>query len=193
MSTSLSMLPLTFSWAEARRHGFSDRRLYAMRDAGELVELGRGLYRWADAPPADLDLLEIAHRAPDATICLTSALARHGLTDAIPASIDIALPRGQRHPRTQAPVTWHSFATDTFELGRERIDLGDGAAIGCYSGQRCIIDAYRLRHREGADIAHEALRRWLHQRGTQPSDLLAMAHAFPKAEPAIRAALEILL
>lgn len=61
--------------------------------------LGRGLYRWADAPAADLDLIEIAERAPRATLCLETALAHHDLVDATPASIDIAIPRGETRPK----------------------------------------------------------------------------------------------
>lgn len=64
----------------------------ALRDQGVIQTIGRGLYRRADANiTVDLDLLEIGYRALRATLCLTSALARHDLTDLIPASIDIAL------------------------------------------------------------------------------------------------------
>lgn len=191
---AFARLPSTFSYSEARGRGVSERRLYALRDAGLLEVLGRGLYRRTDAPiEADTDLLEIAHRAAQSTLCLTTALARHGLSDAIPGSIDVALPRGHRRPRTQAPVTWHAFAAETFEIGRMELPLADGMGIGLYGAERCIVDAFRLRHREGPEVAHEALRRWLRRRGTQPAALLAMARSFPKAEPALRAALEILL
>ena len=39
----------------------------------------------------------------------------------------------------------------------------------------------------------QALRRWLRRPGSQPSALLAMARHFPKALPALRAALQVLL
>jgi Transcriptional regulator, AbiEi antitoxin len=190
----LAGLPAAFSYTDARAAGLSDRRLYALRDAGLIEPLGRGLFQRADAVgEADPNLVEIAHRAPRATLCLTTALARHGLTDAIPASIDAALPRGSRHPQTQAPVTWHTFAPDTFDIGRGELILTASTAIGLYDQQRCLIDAFRLRHLEGTDTAVEALRRWLRRPGAQPSTLLAMARAFPKAEPALRSTLEILL
>ena len=190
----LAGLPAMFSYTEARSGGLSDRRLYALRDAGLIEPLGRGLFQRADAVgEADPDLLEIAHRAPRVTLCLITALARHRLTDAIPASIDVALPRGHRHPRTQALVTWHTFAPDTFDIGRGDLTLDASMAIGLYDQERCIIDAFRLRHIEGTETAVEALRRWLRQPGTQPTTLLAMARAFPKAEPALRATLKILL
>lgn len=192
--TILDGLPETFSYSRARAHGLSDRRLYALRDGGLIEQLGRGLFLKADAVgDADPDLIEIAHRAPRATLCLTTALARHGLTDAIPARIDAALPRGHRHPATATPVSWHAFAADTFDIGREEFALTAQTSIGLYNPQRCIIDAFRLRHLEGPEPAIEALRRWLRRRGSQPAELLAMARAFPKAEPGLRSALEILL
>lgn len=193
-ATALGALPATFSYGEAHAHGLSDRKLYTLRDSGVIEQIGRGLYRRAGgASTEDPDLLEIAHRAPRATLCLSTALARHGLSDAVPARIDVALPRGQRFPRVQAPVMWHAFAPDTFDIGREELPLGDGSRIGLYSPQRCVIDAFRLRHLEGPEVAVEALRRWLSRRGSQPGKLLAMARAFPKAAPSLRATLEILL
>jgi hypothetical protein len=190
----LTGLPAAFSYSQARAHGLSDRRLYALRDAGLIEQLGRGLFQRADAAEhGDPDLIEIAWRAPRATLCLTTALARHGLTDVIAARIDAALPRGHRHPATAAPVSWHAFAADTFDIGREELPLTEQISIGLYDPKRCIIDAFRLRHLEGPEPAVEALRRWLRQRGSQPAQLLAIARAFTKAEPALRSALEILL
>ena len=194
LASNLAGLPATFSYTDARAAGLSDRRLYALRDAVLLEPLGRGLFERADAVgDVDSDLLEIAHRAPRATLCLTTALARHGLSDAIPASIDVALPRGQRHPRAQAPVTWHSFDLRTFDVGRSALTLTAGLAIGLYNPERCIIDAFRLRHLEGTETAVEALRRWLRRPGAQPATLLSMSRAFPKAESALRSTLKILL
>jgi predicted transcriptional regulator of viral defense system len=190
----LASLPASFSFSEARKSGLSERRLYALRDAGLLELLGRGLYRRSDASiGSDSDLLEIALRAGESTLCLTTALVRHGLSDVIPDRIDVALPRGRRHPQTHAPVTWHSFAIGTFHLGREELPLAEGVTMSLYNAERCIIDAFRLRHSEGPEVAYEALRRWLRRPGAQPSRLLVMARSFPKAEPALRSALEILL
>src|SRR5258706_15047082 len=97
----------TFTYGEARRAAVSDKRLYRLRDSGEIVALGGGVYRWAEAPPADDDLVEIAERVPRATLCLETALARHGLIDAIPPAIDIAVPRGSTRPSLTAPSRLH--------------------------------------------------------------------------------------
>lgn len=172
----------------------SSDRLRAYRDRGWVEQISRGLYRWTDASQeADLDLIEVAHRAPRGTLCLLTALARHGLTDAIPSRIDVALPRGSRIPALSSPLQFHVFASRTFDLGRETIDIGGEASIGLYTAERSLVDVIRLRHQEGADVAWEALRRWLRRKGSQPAALLRMASHFHGAEPAIRQALEIAL
>ncbi len=183
-----------FSYSRARAHGLSDRRLYALRDGGLIEQLGRGLFLKADAVgDADPDLIEIAHRAPRATLCLTTALARHGLTDAIPARIDAALPRGHRHPATATPVSWHAFAADTFDIGREEFALTAQTSIGLYNPQRCIIDAFRCVTWKAPSRRSRRCVAGYADAGSQPAELLAMARAFPKAEPGLRSALEILL
>lgn len=188
----LAGLPDVFTYTEARRHGLSDRRLYALRDRGEIEQLGRGLYRRPGAD-ADPDLLEIARRAPDATLCLGTALARHGLSDEIPAVIDVALPRGRRAAKVTAPVRWHRFDPATFSLGRDGLAIGD-LTMGIYNPERSICDAFRLRYIDGTEQAVEALKRWLRLRGSQPSTLLRTARQFgPRAETPIRETLEILL
>ncbi|TDC02433.1 hypothetical protein E1091_00800 [Micromonospora fluostatini] len=189
----LHALPTTFSYSQARAAGLSRRRIYRLRDEGVIRAVSRGLYRRSDAEVVDFDLVEIAFRAPEATLCLTTALARHGLTDEIPARIDVALPRGRHRPSTSAPVAWHWFDPTTFGTGRTEIPLDRGHRIGLYGPERSIIDALRLRHQEGPELAYTALRRWLRRRDAVPARLLAMARAFPRVERPLREALEILL
>ena len=177
---------------EARARGVSDRLLYNWRDRGMVEQIARGISVQPNLA-ADPDLVEIAVRAPDATLCLTTALARHHLIDDIPPTIDVALPRAQRAPRMSAPVTWHRFNEDTFALGREQLAVHGELAIGIYNPTRSIVDAFRLRHLYGEDQAVEALRRWLAGRGNQPSELLDIARHFPTAEPSLRWMLQVLL
>lgn len=190
---AVGQLPVTFSYTQARAAGMSKYGLYRLRDAGVLEVLGRGLYRRTDGPPADVGLIAVAVRAPAATVCLSTALARYGLSDDIPAATDIALPRGTRRPAVPAAVVWHAFDPDTFTLGRDFLDLDGTTTIGLYSAERSIIDAFRTRGTEGHELAYEALRRWLRRPGSQPAQLVRMAAAFPRVSTPLRAALEILL
>lgn len=188
-----SELPELFSYTDARRHGLSDRQLRNLSEQGAIERIGRGLFSTTTLD-ADPELIEVAFRSERATMCLTSALARHDLTDEIPATIDLALPRGTRAPAASAPITWHKFDPKTFDLGREPLDVGAGYRIGLYSAERSICDAFRIRHLEGSEQAVEALKRWLRRPGSQPSQLLALAAKMgPKAAEPIRSALQILL
>ena len=186
----LASLPGTFRYSEALHH-ISERQLRKLIGEGSIIALARGLYRKRDWL-GDEDLIEIAAKASQATLCLRSALARHELIDDIPAEIDIAIPRGSWTPATHAPVRWRHFDPDTFDLGRGQLDIEPGRTIGIYSAERSIIDAFRMRHLEGTDLANEALKRWLRQ-GGQPSELLTLARSFPRTQSALRQTLEILL
>lgn len=182
-----------FRWSDAHAAGMSDPVLYGLVDEGRIERVSHGLYRLAEVEIADLDLVVIAAAKARATLCLTSALARHDLTDQIPSRIEVALPRGTRQPKISAAVQWHQFATSTFDLGREVIGLEGGFAIGLYSPERSIIDAYRLRHLQGDELGREALKTWLRRRGSQPSRLLELARSFPKTDPRLREHLRVLL
>jgi hypothetical protein len=188
-----STLPSTFTFTQARAAGLTKKSLYRLRDLGELEVVARGVYRRANAPASDLDLVELALRAPEATLCLSTALARHGLSDALITAPDVALPRRTRPPATSAPVQWHFFQPETFRLERGVLPLDEHVSIGLYSAERSIVDAFRLRGLEGHDVANEALRRWLRRPGAQPTRLLALAKRLPRATTPLRHALEVLL
>jgi predicted transcriptional regulator of viral defense system len=185
-------LPATFTFAEAEDWGLSRRRLQRLQATGAVERIGRGLYRRTDEEPVDYDLIEVAAKARQPTLCLLSALARHELTDVIPPVHDIAIPRGAWQPVVSAPVQWHKFAPATFAVGRTTIRLDDTYAIGLYDAPRTIIDAFRLRHAAGPDIANEALRRWL-RNGGKPADLMRLTTIFPGAKPALLHTLQVLL
>jgi hypothetical protein len=120
------------SSAEAEGRGLSRRRLQRLQATGAVERIGRGLYRRTDEEPADHDLIEIAAKAHQPTLCLLSALARHELTDVIPPVHDIAIPRGAWQPAVSAPVQWHKFTPATFDVGRTKVQLDDTYAIGLY-------------------------------------------------------------
>ena len=162
-----------------------------MVENGALIRFSRGLYRHTDIGAADLDLIEAALRSPLATICLTSALALHELTDEISAALDLALPRRKWHPAGPVVAQWHSFDPRTFDIGRYLFEVDAGVFIGCYSAERSIIDAFHTRGLTGTDVAVEALKRWLRRPGSQPAQLLDLATSWPRALAPLRRALEV--
>lgn len=182
-----------FKAGDAIQAGVHPRELYALRDEGFLVELSRGVFRLADAEMSPyLDLVAVSRRSPAGTICLNSALSFWDLTDEIPAEVHLAVPRGSHRPAIDyPPVRIHVFAAGTFDLGRERVCLESGEGIHIYSPERSVVDAMRMRGRVGADVAYEALRRYLRRPGASPGDLLRLARRLRAGGP-MSDALEVL-
>ncbi|MGH3491379.1 MAG: type IV toxin-antitoxin system AbiEi family antitoxin domain-containing protein [Actinopolymorphaceae bacterium] len=189
----LSALPATFTTGEALQADVHPRDLYRMRDQGDLLELSRGVFRRADAPvPRYPDLLAVAHRAPQAVVCLTSALAVHDLTDQVPAAVHIAVPRTARPPRIDhPPIEVSRFDVDTFELGVELVEAAEGERVRVYSAARTVVDVFRLRARLGESTALIALRRYVAGRDARVGELVEFARALHVAGP-LRAALDVL-
>jgi predicted transcriptional regulator of viral defense system len=182
-----------FTYDDAKNSGLPERHIYQLRDEGAIQRLARGIYQATDYLEADPSLLTAAALRKETTLCLASALAHHDLTDEIPTKYDLALPRGTRSPNIDGPIRWHFFDAQTFDIGRTEIEIGSKSSIGIYSPERCIIDAFRLRGREGYETANGALKRWLRRSSAQPSTLLTLAQLFPRASGPIQQALEILL
>lgn len=184
------MTPITPPTAD--RAGLSRAGLYRAAEAGNLTRVARGIYLPTNAPATDWNLIEAATRRPDATICLTSALAHHDLIDTIPDTLNVAIPRGARSPATKQAITWHQFDAATFSVGRHEITIeGSNLLIGLYSPERCIVDAFRLRGQLGYENARDALKEWL-RRGGKPNKLIQIAMQLPRAKTPILRALELL-
>jgi predicted transcriptional regulator of viral defense system len=167
----------TVSSAELIDSGARWEDLYRLRDAGELIELSRGIYRLAGAPAtAHLDLLAVCRRAPEGTICLHSAASYWDLTDEISPAVHLAIARGGHLPHIAYPPTRvHVFAAATFALGRIQQPIESGDTIAISSPERTVVDLMRLRSRVGTDLALGTLRRYLRRRDSAPGELLTLA------------------
>jgi predicted transcriptional regulator of viral defense system len=145
--------------AEALRLGIHPRTLYALRDAGVLVRLSRGLYRLADLPPlANPDLVIVALRLPQAVICLVSALAFYDLTTQVPHAVDVALHGGTARPALDyPPLRTFWFSGPAWAEGVEVHQLDD-TPVRIYDPEKTVADCFKFRHKLGMDIALEALR-----------------------------------
>ena len=179
--------------SEALRSGIHPRTLYAMRDAGVLERLSRGLYRITDLPPlGNPDLVAVALKVPAGVICLISALAYHELTTQIPHEVYLALPRGAEPPRLDHPpvrVFW--FTGKAFTEGIDTPEL-DGLAVRIYSVEKALADCFKYRNKIGLDTAVEALKRYVISRRVPVDKLMAYARIC-RVEKVIRPYLEALL
>jgi predicted transcriptional regulator of viral defense system len=180
----------TLRTSEALTAGVHPRTLYAMRDAGELEQLARGLYRLAGLPPlSEPDLATVAKRVPQGVICLISALAYYELTTQVPHRVHVALPRSARHPRLEYPplhVFW--FSHEAFEAGIET-HIIDKVPVRVYGPEKTLADCFKYRNKLGLDIAIEALRSYRSRRGAQLQAVLKYARVC-RVEKTVRPYLE---
>src|ERR1700730_6609990 len=145
--------------SKAMRLGIHPRTLYALRDAGDIERVGRGLYRLSTVPPLSIPaLVPIAIRSPRAVVCLISALAHHGLTTQVPHAVDIALPSHAQIPKIDGvPLRVFWYPEPSFSAGVDVIKV-DNVPVQIYSPEKTIADCFKYRNKIGLDVAIEALR-----------------------------------
>lgn len=146
--------------ADALAKGIHPEALYKLLKERELTQLARGLYRLASAREfSNPDFAVVATKAPEAVICLISALAFHEITTQVPRAVHIAVPRGKyaglrlRSP----PVRVYPFDPATFNEGIE-VSKVDGISLRVYGVARTLVDCFKYRNKLGLNIAVEALR-----------------------------------
>jgi predicted transcriptional regulator of viral defense system len=195
LSERLSHLPPTFTARAAYEVRLSARDLAVLREAGDVDELSRSVYRRADAEPtAYLDLLAVCARAPHAVVCRESALSLHELIDDIPYEIHVAVPRGSHRPSISYPPTKISqYAAHTFAFAVEQFEAAPGETVPVYSAARAVVDAMRLGGTEGRSLALSALNRYLRHNGQQGVADLQSAARELGGMSALRPAIEAVL
>ncbi|MBX7117312.1 MAG: type IV toxin-antitoxin system AbiEi family antitoxin domain-containing protein [Myxococcaceae bacterium] len=161
---------------EALRLGINRKTLYAMRDAGVVMPVSRGVYRLASLGSlAHPDLVTVAKRVPQGVLCLISSLSFHELTTQVPHTIDVALERGKTKPRLDYPPTrFFWFSGPAFHEGIETHEL-DGVLVRIYDPEKTLVDCFRYRNQIGMDVALEALRLWRERRKKKLDVLLKYA------------------
>jgi predicted transcriptional regulator of viral defense system len=158
--------------------------LYALRESGRIVELGRGLYRLAEVGEAEHpDLAVVAARATNAAVCLISALSYHDITTQIPSSVHLAVPRGSYHSiKLSMPVTVYRFDPKSFNEGLETHHIG-AMPLKIYSAARTVVDCFKFRNKLGLDVALEALRLVRQRKHAQNRELLHYARLLRVENP----------
>ncbi|MBN2560498.1 MAG: type IV toxin-antitoxin system AbiEi family antitoxin domain-containing protein [Phycisphaerae bacterium] len=180
----------TLRTSEALAEGVHPRTLYAMRDAGEIEQLARGLYRLVALPPlSEPDLATVGKRIPQGVVCLISALAYHELTTQVPHEVHLALPRTARHPRlAYPPLHVYRFSREAFEAGVETYAI-DSVPVRIYGPEKTLADCFKYRNKIGLDVAIEALRSYRGRRGTKFQTVLEYARIC-RVEKVVRPYLE---
>jgi predicted transcriptional regulator of viral defense system len=115
-------------------------------EAGQIERVQRGVYRLMDAPLQNHeDLIEVSLRISYGVVCLSSALAFHGLTTFIPKRIHIAVPQKRKPPTLKhPPLVIHYFSESTYGYGIESYEV-KGHSFKVYSIEKTLVDLFRLK------------------------------------------------
>jgi predicted transcriptional regulator of viral defense system len=166
-----------FRVSEAVAAGVGRTRLHRLREAGELVAVGRGIVQLPGAGMGMLSgLAVVSARVPRGTICLNSALAFWDLSDEVPERIHVAVPRGAHRPAIDRPATQvHVFDARTFDIEREQQCTDADETFWIYSAERSVVDAMRMSRWVGRDVGLHALRRYMDRGDAKPARLAEIA------------------
>jgi predicted transcriptional regulator of viral defense system len=183
-----------FRVSEAVAAGVGRTTLHRLREAGELVAVGRGVVQ---IPGAGMGMLSglavVSARVPRGVICLNSALAFWDLSDEIPERIHVAVPRGAHRPSIAEPATQvHVFDARTFDVEREQQRTDADETFWIYSAERSVVDAMRMSRWVGRDVGLHALRRYMDRGDAKPARLAEIAREIGGSSQ-LRPALEALL
>ena len=179
--------------SEALRAGVHPRVLYALRNAGVLMPVSRGLYRLAELPPlGNPDLATVGARAylrassaSFRPLPITASARRYRMPS-------VALPRNAERPRLEYPplrVVW--FSGSAFSYGVEVHEIDD-VRVRIYSAPKAVADCFKYRYRLGLAVAIEALRLPRDSAVFDPNEILACARVC-RVETVMRPYLEALL
>ena len=164
---------------ELERVGVSAATISRAVRSGEILRLARGLYGLPDsAPDTHETLIEVAKRAPKSVICLTSALAFHGLTDQLPRRVWIAIGAKDWEPKITYPkIRTVRFREPYFSGGVEEHQVGE-AMIKMYTVPKTLADAFRNRRMVDRSVAIEGLKAAIDQRKATPSAIAEAARTY---------------
>jgi len=172
--------------------GLSFRQLQRLVAEGTVEKLGSGLYRLSEVEPNELETIAmVASAAPNAIVCLLTALRIHGIGTQSPHEVWIALDRKGRKPRrvpARLRIVRFSGAMLTYGVVKRSML---GVPVSITSPARTVVDCFRYRNKVGIDVAMEALRDALRSRITTVDEIVRAAEVC-RARTVMRTYLEAL-
>lgn len=162
--------------SEFKAAGITAATIGRMREDGDVIRLGRGLYQLPDAPlDVNHSLAEAAKRVPKGVVCLTSALVFHELTDQLPRSVWLAIGKNDWSPTDDE--TSLRIVRFTDKLLKEDVETAsiEGVPVKVFGVAKTIADCFRHRRSVGQSVALEGLQEALRQRKATPAEIARSA------------------
>ena len=121
------------------------------------------------------DLVIVSLQVTRGVICLLSALSFHEAIKEIPKCVDIAIPRGSHANKINyPPVRFYRFDIKVWKTGIEEHEIDDHK-IRVYCLAKTIADCFKFRNKIGANVAREALKIAITEKGVLPKEIMRYA------------------
>lgn len=162
---------------ELERAGVSRKAVRRLVEAGELVQVGHGVYRAAAAPLEDKQsLAEAVIRIPEGVVCLHTAANLHGLSVNPIFEVFLAIPVAKRPPSMQGVRTVQWSRPEMFEIGVETRRIC-GVDVRVTDAARTVADMFRALSTPMPVTEADALDAWKRylDRGLQPERIAEAA------------------
>jgi predicted transcriptional regulator of viral defense system len=139
--------------------GVSFRQLQRFVAEGTVEKVGSGVYRLSEVEPDEFETIAmVATAAPEAIVCLLSALRIHEIGTQSPRQVWLAIDRKARIPRRlPAKVRIVRFSGQMLTYGVVTRSM-QGVRVLLTNPARTVVDCFRYRNKIGLDVAMEALR-----------------------------------
>jgi predicted transcriptional regulator of viral defense system len=149
--------------------------LKKLEEAGTIVQVSRGLYRWDGMPAGSNDMVELAHLFPHGVFCLFSAAEFHELTTYQPWQHHIAIERSSKVKiPAHIPVKVYYWSKPLMDLGVLDVPM-DRSTVRIFNVERTVCDLVKFRQKTGKDVMLEAIRNYLRRKDKNISLLLDYA------------------
>jgi len=164
------------SYKEIIKDGFNKAFLKDKLDSGRIQKVDRALYRLSDGfTLSNPDLVAVSIKVSKGVVCLLSALAFHEATSEIPHHVNIAIPRGAYANKINyPPVKFYRFTSKAWKAGIEKHEI-ERYQIKVYSLAKTIADCFKFRNKIGMNVAREALKIAITEKGVQPKEIMQYA------------------
>ena len=178
-----------FRPSQIERLGIPYHRLRQLETEETVERVGWGLYRLANAEPTErYSIASVCARAPNAIVCLLSALQVHEIGTQLPRQVWIAIPHKARPPSLgNIGIHLVRFSGAALSCGLQETKFEEVPAR-ITSPVRTIVDCFRFQRLIGREAALEALVEALRDRKVTASALMRMLEVLPSRR--LRAILE---
>ena len=163
---------------DAEAAGISYAQLRRMEGLGLVEREGWGLYRRTEADiTRHFTVAAVCARAPQAVVCLLTALEVYDIGTQMPRHVWIAIPHKARVPAFgRLPVRITRFSGASLSYGVVHTEF-EGVPAKITTPARTVVDCFRFRRKIGLEPALEALHEVLDEDKATPGQIRRAAEA----------------